>query len=79
MTSPPRERPKPGDQVVLIEIPPGLLDDLPTEDQEAISAIVGKSVALNEYDDVGRAELQFNDAGGNVHLIYVSPEFIRVA
>ena len=79
MTNAPRGRPKSGDRVVLIELPPGLLDELPTEDQEAISAIVGKTVVLNEYDDVGRAELEFNDAGGNIHLIYVNPEFIRVA
>ncbi len=77
MTAAPRERPNPGDEVVLIEVPLGLLDDLPTEDQEAISNIVGKPVVLNEYDDDRRAELEFKDANGNSHLIYVRPEFIR--
>jgi hypothetical protein len=59
------ERPRPGDKVVLIEVPPGLLDDLPTEDRKAISNVVGKPIVLNEYDDDGRAELEFNDADGN--------------
>ena len=77
MTDAAPKRPRPGGKVVLIEVPPGLLDDLPTEDQKAISNVVGKPIVLNEYDDDGRAELEFNDADGNSHLIYVSPDFIR--
>jgi hypothetical protein len=68
-----------GSKVVLIEVPPGLLDGLPTEDQEAISGIVGKPIVLNEYEDDGRAELEFKDAEGNFHYIYVSPDFIRLS
>jgi hypothetical protein len=69
--------PKPGDLVVLIGVPPRLLDDLPIEDQQAINEVVGKPVLLNEYDDAGRVELQFNDRNGVIHFIYVNPEFIR--
>jgi hypothetical protein len=70
---------KPGDTVMLTEVPPGLLDNLPIEDQRAISEVVGKPVRLNEYDDEGRAELEFTDRDGNFHFIYVSPNFIRSA
>jgi hypothetical protein len=49
MTS--KQTPKPGDTVVLIEIPPGLLDGLPTEDQEAICDAVGKPIRLNVMQD----------------------------
>ncbi len=38
--------PRPGEHVLLIALPPGLLDGLPAEDQRAISAIVGKPVTL---------------------------------
>jgi hypothetical protein len=38
----------PGEMVVLTRIPPGLLDGLPQEDQNAIVAIVGKPVMLVE-------------------------------
>jgi hypothetical protein len=72
-------KPKPGDTVMLTEVPPGLLDNLPIEDQRAISEVVGKPVRLNEYDDDGRAELEFTDRDGNFHFIYVSPKFIRGA
>ena len=65
--------------VVLTAIPQGFLDDLPEEDQQAIKEVVGKPVLLNEYDDAGRAELEFNDRGGQIHLIFVAPEFIRAA
>jgi hypothetical protein len=54
-----------------------MLDDLPAEDQEAITEIIGKSILLVEYDEDGRAELEFQDRNGNLHFIYVSPEFIR--
>ena len=74
-----RDKPKPGDTVVLTAIPPGLLDNLPIEDQRAISEIVGKPVRLNEYADEGRAELEFTGRDGEVHFVYVSPNFIRAA
>jgi hypothetical protein len=72
-------KPKPGELVVLIEIPRGMLDDLPPEDQEAITDVVGKPILLNEYDDAGRAELEFKDRHGQIHFIFVAPEFIRPA
>lgn len=59
------------------QVPPGMLDDLPAEDQQAITEIVGKPVLLVEYDGDGRAELEFQDRDGNFHFIYVSPRFIR--
>ncbi len=70
---------KPGDTVVLTEIPPRFLDDLPIEDQQAIKEVVGKPILLNEYDDDGRAELEFTDASGVIHFIYVNPGLIRPA
>ena len=76
MTTSRRKRPKPGDTVVLIEVPPGLLDGLPTEDQEAIAEVVGKRVLLAEYDDDGRAELEFTDRNGVIHSIFVSPDLV---
>jgi hypothetical protein len=71
-------KPVPGDTVLLREVPSGLLDGLPTEDQRAISEIVGKPVQLNEYDDAGRAGLEFADRDDVVHFIYVSPEVICI-
>jgi len=62
--------------VVLKKLPPGFIDDLPREDQRAISRIVGKPVHLNEYDDAGRAELEFKDDNGVIHFIYVTPNHI---
>jgi len=46
-----------GRKVILTGLPPGFLDDLPEEDQRAISAVVGKAVKLLGYDQDGRAEL----------------------
>jgi len=72
-------KPKPGDVAILLEVPPGFLDDLPVEDQQAIKEVVGKPIQLNEYDEDGRAELEFKDSNGNFHKIWVSPDFIRCA
>jgi hypothetical protein len=65
--------------VVLTTIPKGFLDDLSEEDQQAIREIVGKPVLLNEYDDVGRAELEFNDRDGQTNFIFVAADFIKAA
>jgi hypothetical protein len=70
-------RPEPGTKVVLTSLPPGLLDGLPQGDQEAITATVGQAVRLVDYDDVGRAELEFTDKRGDTHYIYVKPEYLR--
>lgn len=77
MTKPDDKKPRVGDVVVLIEIPPGLLNDLPSEDQEAIREVVGKSIKLSGYEGDGRAELEFKDRGGTVHFVYVEPRYIR--
>lgn len=72
-----RERPKAGEQVILLAIPPGLLD-LPEEDQRAIAAMVGKLVTLAGYDEDGRAELDFDDPfeDNSTHTIWVALEFV---
>ena len=71
------KRPKPGDMVLLERLPPGFLDDLPPEDQLAISKAVGKPMMFNEYADWGHAELEFQDELGVFHFIYVDPSYIR--
>lgn len=70
-------QPKPGDSVILGALPAALLDALPNEDQHAILAVVGKPILLKEYDNEGRAELEFTDDKGVIHFIYVNPSLIR--
>jgi hypothetical protein len=77
-------RPSPGEMVSLMSIPPGLLEGLPEEDQNAIVAIVGKPVLLVGYDEDGRAELHFDDPFdgrpgdySHTHSIWVAPEFVE--
>jgi hypothetical protein len=41
---------KPG----LVKVAPGFIDDLPDEDQKAISEIVGKPITFNGYDELGQ-------------------------
>lgn len=71
-------KPQPGDTVILTELPPGFLEDLPTEDQQAIKGVIGKPIVLNEYDETGgRAELEFTDASGITRFVYVNASSIR--
>lgn len=69
-------KPKPGDRVALTKVPPGFLDDLPEEDQQAINEVVGKPIQLNGYDEDGSAELEFQGRKGTFHTIWVKPDFI---
>lgn len=75
------KKPKPGDGVILVGLPPHFLDDLPEDEQEAISARVGTPIRLVAWDGFGRAELEFNYRIGKhdiiYHTLWVGPEFIR--
>lgn len=68
---------KRGQKVVLNVLPPGLTDGLPEEDQQAISAMVGKPMVLEGYERNGTAELEFTDKDDTFHLIWVEPKFIK--
>jgi hypothetical protein len=70
-------RPAAGGRVILTNLPKGFLDDLPEEDRVAINAVNGKPILLIEYDDIGRAELEFTDRRGVTHSIWVGTEFVR--
>jgi len=73
-----KKKPKPGEKVILKALPPGFIDDLPEEDQRAISAVVGKPIILNKYENDGRAELEFTDNEDTIHFIYVDPRFMKL-
>jgi hypothetical protein len=68
---------KPGDAVILLELPQGFTDDMDIEDREACSSAIGNQVLFNEYDEIGRAELQFTSREGVLHKIWIEPKFIR--
>jgi hypothetical protein len=72
----PDVKPKPGDKVILKGLPPNWLDDLPKSDQRAITRVIGTTILLLDYDEDGRAELEFTDAKGIIHAIYVDPKYI---
>lgn len=64
--------------MVLTALPPGFVDDLPLEDQQAISEVLGKPITLNHYEEDGRAELEFTDREDVIHMIYIDPKFIKL-
>jgi hypothetical protein len=66
----------PGDLVRLKLLPPELLNDLPLEDRKAIVKASAAPMRLVEYDEVGRAGLEFTDDKGMIHIIYVNPDVL---
>jgi hypothetical protein len=77
MTDTPEKSFKSGDAVILLGLPEGFTDDMDIEDRQALSEAVGSRVVFNEYDDNGRAELQFTSRDGVLHFIYVEPWFMK--
>jgi hypothetical protein len=69
---------EPGALIILTKAPSSLLRGLPKEDQSAIRAIVGKPVTLAGFS-YGQAELEFTDAQGDDHTIWVKKNLIRPA
>jgi hypothetical protein len=67
-----------GALVILNRAPPTLLQGLPKEDQKAIRSIFGKPVAFTGFN-YGQAELEFTDAQGEYHTIWVDKDLIRLA
>jgi hypothetical protein len=72
-----KTRPKPGEKVIFKALPPGFIDDLPEEEQRAISARIGRPIMLMGYDRDGRAELEFRAQDDSIHTLYVDPKFIK--
>lgn len=68
----------PGARVILVNAPASLLRGLPKEDQKAIKSIVGRPVTLAGFS-YGQAELEFIDAAGDEHTIWVETDLIRAA
>jgi len=68
--------PKVGDLVKLKFVPPGLLENLPIADRKAILRARSSPMRLIEYDEVGRAGLEFTDDNGIIHIIYVNPDLL---
>ncbi len=69
---------QPGDRVILMAAPPALLRGLPKEDQKAIRSIVGQPVTLAGFS-YGQAELEFKDAKGDDHTIWVETTLTKAA
>jgi hypothetical protein len=69
-------RPQVGEKVVLKGVPVGFVDDLPRSDQLAIKAAIGTMVLLLDYDDDGRAEVEFTEADGTIHSLFLDPKYI---
>lgn len=69
---------EPGRMVVLNTLPPGLLFGLPEQDRIAIQSIIGQPVTLAGYS-FGQAELEFVDAVGDGHSIWVDSSLIQAA
>ena len=71
--------------VVLERLPPGFLDDLPLEEQLAISGMVGRPIkycgmssGIFRNSRWERVELEFSDyEHGTNHTLHVDPSFIR--
>jgi hypothetical protein len=68
-----------GDPVVLRDVPDQLLDGLPEEEQKAIRAQKNRTLKVVAFDESGYAELEFTDAGGMLHTIWVEPRCLEKA
>ncbi|MHB8624420.1 MAG: hypothetical protein ACYC9J_15315 [Sulfuricaulis sp.] len=66
-----------GDRAVLEKVSEKLLSGLPTEDQIAIKAQAGKLQTISSFDEHGYAEIEFVDAKGTLHTIWIEPACLR--
>ena len=76
-------KPKVGKKVILLGLPPEVLEALPEEERRAATEMVGKQVMLVAYDQAGRVEVHFtdpfepqNNERSRTRSIWVTPEFV---
>jgi hypothetical protein len=69
---------KPGSRVILTDAPPALLEGLPEEDRSAVRAVIGRHVRFVGFS-YGQAEVEFTDAQGDEHTIWVDADLLQPA
>jgi hypothetical protein len=69
-----------GEAVRLVRADPALLRGLPEEDQQAIQWATREAelILVGRDGSTGNVELEFQDPGGTMHWISVSPEDVAV-
>lgn len=68
-----------GRRIILQPLPPEVIDTLPMEDQQLMSAVVGRPfLFFNRYERDGSAELELVDSDNTAHLIYVDPRLVKL-
>ena len=66
-----------GDAVKLVKISGALIDGLPESDVTAIENQINKIMVIQSFSEHGHVELEFTDADGNMHSIWVNPKDIQ--
>lgn len=66
------------DRVRFLKASAGLLRGLPRSDRQAILSAVGGVYRIQGFNVVGYAELEFSDAQGTMHFVWVEPENLRL-
>jgi hypothetical protein len=68
-----------GQRVILKPLPTEVMGNLPRDEQQIITAVVGRPIVFfNEYKRDGRAELEFVGDDNTTHLIYIDPTFVKL-
>lgn len=66
-----------GDTVKLLNASEGLLRGLPSTDQSAIQDQVNKTMTIQSFNEYDHIELEFTDANGDMHFIWVEPKDVE--
>lgn len=66
-----------GSVVRLLRAPAELLRGLPSEDREAIKALVGRAAPVIQFDASGNAELEFTEVSNSMRTIWVNPAHLE--
>jgi hypothetical protein len=65
-------------KAILVYAPQALLAGLSDYDKETIRSLVGLPITFNGFDADGRAEIEFQDAEGWDHTLWVEADAVRL-
>jgi hypothetical protein len=67
-----------GNSVAIRKIPQELISGLPNEDQAAILACLDRIFSISDFDAYGHVEIEFTDAEGVLHTIWIRPDCLEL-
>ena len=68
---------KVGDRVILLTLDDWFFNKLPAGDVAFLKTCIGRETAIEDFDEHGNVELEFESSQSSFHFVWVDPSWIK--